>query len=68
MCQLSTDSDIQKFLSRIHLINLIRFFISVEYDESRSGGVVFKRGNIANMRIVDIIATKKKHFYKINVN
>jgi hypothetical protein len=43
----------------------IRFFVRVKYDAIWCGGVVFKRGNIAN---IIIIAPKKNHLHKINVN
>jgi hypothetical protein len=44
----------------------IRFFVRVKYDAIWCGGVVFKRGNIAN--IIIIVHRKKNHLHKINVN
>jgi hypothetical protein len=38
----------------------IRFFISVEYNEFQCEEIVFKTGNIANMRIYRAIENKKK--------
>jgi hypothetical protein len=63
MCQLSK---VPSTYPKIPFTNTfeIRFFVSVKYDEIRCGGVVFKRGNIANISW----KRKKKTLHKISVN
>jgi hypothetical protein len=51
MCQLSKvpSTDIQRFLTRIHLKSVSSSVLNMMNDDIQCGSVVFKRSNIANI-------------------